>query len=85
MYQRGRCSSLLEIIISRSNQFEAGRPGITPMPPNRTKASQTAESSTRAKGKNKRRIHAKQKGEASLGVSKLKSTLRQTRRLLAKV
>ncbi|KAI0253761.1 hypothetical protein BJV78DRAFT_1300072 [Lactifluus subvellereus] len=57
------------------------------MPPIRTKDSQNAESSTSAisrQGINKKKSRAKLKESAPPGVSKLKSALRQARRLLAK-
>jgi len=55
------------------------------MPPIRTKHSQNADSPIAKQGPKKRRSQAKPKEEAAPGVSKIKSALRQTRRLLAKV
>jgi hypothetical protein len=57
------------------------------MPPFRsgTKRSQSTDSPTTKPEYKKRRNHAKLKEGAPLGVSKIKSALRQTRRLLARV
>jgi hypothetical protein len=55
------------------------------MPPIRTKQSQNVGSSTTKQGRKKGRNNERLKKDAPLGVSKIKSALRQTRRLLAKV
>jgi hypothetical protein len=56
------------------------------MAPIRSKDRQNEGSSTSNQGRIKSRKHHKKKDEdAPLGVSKIKSALRQTRRLLAKV
>ena len=55
------------------------------MPPTRNKQSQNVGSSTTKQERSKGRKNEKLKGCAAIGVSKIKSALRQTRRLLAKV
>jgi hypothetical protein len=55
------------------------------MPPIRTKQAQIVGSSTTKQERKKGRNNEKLKEGAPLGVSKIKSVLRQTRRLLAKV
>ncbi|KAN0125513.1 DUF2361 domain containing protein [Russula decolorans] len=54
------------------------------MPPIRTKQSQNVGSSTTKQERKKGRNNERLKKDAPLGVSKIKSALRQTRRLLAK-
>jgi hypothetical protein len=55
------------------------------MPPIRTKQSQNVGSSIMKQERKKGRNNERLKEDAPLGVSKIKSALRQTRRLLAKV